>query len=288
MKKISIFILLFISFLLVGCDWLTTSTTSSTTTIANTTTSNTALSTTTAQTTTQSTTQSTTTAITTTETTTVITTTEATTVVTVTVDPIVENLELINTILGEYDFLEHNGFDYSSIQDIGDYPANSDQISQRIDKEADIKIYTEYSISRLLEFDPDNILNEINTVDFYYQNQLGQYNELDQLVWSNISLEDYMEFSLPFSHLEFIYFEDFEFTYNDNYLTLNAYIKYSEIENFLGVDAIDMENCEITVTINLDNNSLKQIEIYYESTLSFTTILFVPYDEDAQVIIPNQ
>ncbi|MDT8337264.1 MAG: hypothetical protein RQ856_05495 [Candidatus Izemoplasmatales bacterium] len=189
--------------------------------------------------------------------------------------------------LSLYDFYEVNGFNYLSTQYINDAVVNYDEVEQRIVWEPEIKIYTDYYSERLKEFSIDETYEIIENVSFYYNNQIGTYNENDELIWKVSTLETYLDFILPVNDIELNYFESYEINESEGLIVLSGLVKIEFINTVLGLESSDIDQLNLTITINNTDYSLQSLNILYSQDLTETEIIFIPYYDITQVIIPQ-
>ncbi|QWB99416.1 hypothetical protein KHQ88_04425 [Mycoplasmatota bacterium] len=194
----------------------------------------------------------------------------------------------IINILDNYDFSNTNGFDYSSKQTVEDIITNQDEIEQRIEWiDETAKIYTEYTSLRLAEFNLDKTHDEFESVNYFYNNQIGEYNEENNLIWQDITMEAYLDFSLPLNQLLEEYFSTYSVEVVDDQYILTGMIDTQYIDDILTTDQTNISDLEITVIVNQDNDNLEEISLTYQQDITRTEIIFTPYYDDAQVIIPE-
>lgn len=190
-------------------------------------------------------------------------------------------------VMDDYDFLDHNGFDYRSYQYIDATLVNYDEIEQRIVHDTAIRLYTAYRIGRLAEFNTEEDITETIIIEYYDDNRIGSYDDQGDLIWTEMLLSEYMDFALPTLLLSLDRFETFTFTHDGSSLILSANIKASEIDNVLGLVSSDILSLSLEIEINVETDSLVDIEMDYTASNTSTWIRFAPYDYLAQVTIPS-
>lgn len=194
-------------------------------------------------------------------------------------------LSQINESLSSYDFQSANGFDYSSKQYIDESVVNGLVIEQRIEHGEDIKIYSQYETITLSEFNTDSQFGLSETIDFYYIDQKGTYDS-DDLMWSDMTLDEYLDFTLPINEIDFTMFVEFNIS-NVNEIKIEATVDSSYYHSILGVEDTTISSLTITIAIEKDTSNLLSISINYQQNNSNTEIMFEPFYQDAQVIIPQ-
>lgn len=194
-------------------------------------------------------------------------------------------VQLIERAIEQFDFHDVNGFDFSSIQYLGEEVVNSDVIEQRVNW-TDNKIYTEFTTSRVTEFQTESAMITDESVYFYYNNQMGTYVD-DVLEWSSMSLDDYLDFSVPDIQLSTEGFSNYSLEFISDSLVLEAELSSSDIVNILGIDGTGVVTASITIKVNETTYELQELTITYEMNLTNTIIIFSPYYDSAQVVIPE-
>ncbi len=194
-------------------------------------------------------------------------------------------LQIIQQVLDQYDFQYSNGFDFTSTQYLGEQIVNSDSIEQRIDWDK-TNIYTEYTSMRTSEFNTDTINKDSQVVYFYSNNKMGSYVD-ETLTWESISLNEYMAFSLPDINISELNTSNGNITTANGKTTFESDLSGTDLESLLDATFNNISSVHIEIIIKIATQELLEITIAYEMDLTNTIIIFTPYYDAVQVIIPQ-
>ncbi len=198
-----------------------------------------------------------------------------------------ENLSNINRILTNFSLDESYGYDYSSIQkDAEDRELNKDTITQRIDRETEVKIYTEVESYRLNTFNLDSQYEITNYVVYFYNNQKGIQHGDDAIIWESTTYEEYNLMTLPIQRIDADNLSAYDVQTSENLTIITCNVKIDKIEKVLGYTISNISELTLVVTFDATEDRLIEIEVSYQQTLSNTVVTFKPNYDIVQVIIP--
>jgi len=115
---------------------------------------------------------------------------------------------------------------------------------------------------------------------------MGSYVD-ETLTWESISLNEYMAFSLPDINISELNTSNGNITTANGKTTFESDLSGTDLESLLDATFNNISSVHIEIIIKIATQELLEITIAYEMDLTNTIIIFTPYYDAVQVIIPQ-